>query len=216
MTQIKRLPIELLRNMPLDKQSEYIFKYHALCTKKYDWFVRPKKGEAYYTLGERPKLQAGVEVFNCNWTPEQWNTRPYRHFYNPVQDAVYESFARYDLPSLDDYGYGWSREDSLILKNGKPWYYGMFRDNGGNTSAHWWVESGDIWITHNGSHTHYYGINQKHKQGGTFMMVVEVKKPIIEPIMKAAKAMDKPKYKGVYQPFIDRLIELYGLNRTQI
>lgn len=26
MTQIKRLPIELLRNMPLDKQSEYTIK----------------------------------------------------------------------------------------------------------------------------------------------------------------------------------------------
>lgn len=211
---IKHIPILLLRNLPIKKQSEYIFKYHKLCTRKYDWFVRPFEDNAYYVKGELPKLESGTEVFDCNWTTEQWNTLPYRHFYNPIQNAVYTSYARYGLQPLSEYGYGWKREDSMIKKNGDVWYYGMFRDN--DVSAHWWVESGDIWITYGSSHTHYYGESKKHAQGGTFSSVLDVKSPMIEPIMKAAKTLNKAKYKGFYKPFIDHLVELYGLNRTQI
>jgi len=213
-TQIKRIPTDLLRSLPRQNQADYIAKYHALCTQKYDWYVRESGGGAYYSNGDIPILQGGDEAFDCNWTPEQWHLRPYRYFYNPVQGAIYKSYARYGLPSLSEYHYGWKREDSLILKNGQPYYYGMFRD--GDTSAHYWPQTGDIWITHNGSHTNYYGASDKHTQGGTFSTVTDVKKPMTEPIMTAAKKMNRAKYNGLYAPFIERLVELYGLNHTQI
>lgn len=216
MTKIKRIPTDLLRRLPRENQADYIAKYHALCTQKYDWYVRESGGGAYYSNGDVPILQGGDEAFDCNWTPEQWHLRPYLYFYNPVQGAIYKSYARYGLPPLSEYHYGWKREDSLILKNGQPYYCGMFRDNGGNTSAHWFVERDDIWIMHNGSYTYYYGASGHHTQGGTFSTVTDVKKPETEPIMAAARAMNTAKYKGVYKPFIERLIELYGLNKTQI
>lgn len=219
MTQIKRIPVELLRQLPRENQAEYIAKYHALCTQKYDWLVRPFSDyneQSFYAKGERPITSVWSEIFDCNWTPEQWHTRPYRYLYNPIQDAWYESYARLGLAPLSEYDYGHKREDSLILKNGQPHYYGMFRDNGGNVSAHWFVDRDDIWIMHNGSHTHYYGASGEHTQGGTFSSVVGVKNPLIEPVMKAAKAMNTAKYKGVYKPFIERLVTLYKLNETQI
>lgn len=217
MTQIKRKypPVSELERCEPRLRTRLIFRWHALQTEKMRWFVRPQhmSDKAYYCGGERPTPE-WHEVFDCDWTPAEWATKPYKYVYNPIQDATYAYYARYGLPSLADYGYGWAREDSLILKNGEPHYYGMFRDN--DVSAHYYVESGDIWITYNGSHTHYYGESDRHTQGGTFSTVADVKKPSIEPVMKAAKALSKAKYKGVYAPFIDRLVELYGLNRTQI
>lgn len=213
MKDIRFINLDQLENYEPKFRISLIRRYHSLYTQKYRWFVRPLKGRAYYCNGERPN-EIGVEIFDCDWTPEQWDTRPYRHFYNPIQDAWYESYARHGLPPLSEYNYGYGREDSLITKNGKPWYYGMFRD--GNTSAHYWVESDDIWITHKGSHTNYYGASGKHTQGATFSTTVDVKKPLTEPIMAAAKALNKRKFNGVYRPFIDKLVELYGLNHTQI
>lgn len=219
MTQIKRIPIDLLRSLPYQNQADYIAKYHALCTQKYDWFIRPFSDyneQSFYAKGEMPIASVWSEIFDCNWTPEQWSRRPYRYLYNPIQDAWYESYARYGLPPLSEYNYGYKREDSLILKNGQPFYYGMYRDNGGNTSAHWFVDRDDIWILHNGSHTHYYGASGRHTQGAMFSQITDVKKPLTEPIMRAAKAMNTAKYNGIYTPFIERLVELYGLNHTQI
>lgn len=216
MTEIKRLPIELLRQLPRKNQADYIAKYHALCTEKYDWYVRENNGNVYYANGDRPELTVGDTVFDCNWTPEQWRSRPYMTYIHEGNGSLYEHYARYGLEPLSIYHYGWKREDSLITKDGEPIYYGMFRHNSDNLSAHWWAESGDIWIAYNGSHTHYYGMSDRHTQGATFSSVTDVKKPLIEPIMKAAKALNVAKYEGVYKPFIDRLVELYGLNRTQI
>lgn len=102
------------------------------------------------------------------------------------------------------------------MKDGEPIYYGMYRHNGDNLSAHWWADKNDVWILHNGSQTNYYGESDRHTQGATFSTVEAVKKPLIEPVMKVAKALNVAKYKGVYTPFIDRLVELYGLNHTQI
>ena len=216
MTQIKLLPFDLLHNIPRENQADYIAKYHALCTEKYDWYVRERNGGVYYANGERPVLTAGATVFDCNWTPEQWNTRPYMTYIHEGNGSLYEHNARFGLEPLSIYHYGWKREDSLVVKDGEPIYYGMYRHNGDSLSAHWWPESGDIWTTYNGSQTNYYGASDKHTQGATFSTVTDVKKPAIEPVMKAAKALNRVKYKGVYKPFIDRLVELYGLNETQI
>lgn len=216
MAQIKRIPIELLRQLPRKNQADYIAKYHALCTEKYDWYVRERNGGAYYANGERPELAIGDTAFDCNWTPEQWHTRPYMTYIHEGNGSLYEHYARFGLEPLSIYHYGWKREDSLVMKDGEPIYYGMYRHNGDNLSAHWWVGSGDIWITYNDSQTNYYGASDKHTQGATFSTVADVKKPAIEPVMKAAKAMNVAKYKGVYKPFINRLVELYGLNETQI
>lgn len=214
MTRIKRLPFDILRNIPRENQADYIAKYHALCTEKYDWFVRPRKGEVYYANGERPELAVGDTAFDCNWTPEQWPSRPYKAYIHEGNGALYEHYARYGLEPLSIYHYGWKREDSLVMKNGEPIYYGMYRHNGDSLSAHYWSDKNDIWITYNGSHTHYW--NGRHTQGATFSTVEDVKKPMIEPSMKAAKAMNVAKYKGMYAPFIAKLVEVYGLNETQI
>lgn len=206
----------MLRSLPRDKQADYLAKYHALCTQKYDWFVRESNGVVYYANGERPKLASGDVAFDCNWTPEQWCSRPYMTYIHEGNGSLYEHYARYGLAPLSEYHYGWKREDSLLTKDGAPIYYGMFRHNGDNLSARWWTESGDIWILHNGSQTNYYGASDQHTQGATFSMVEDVKNPSIEPVMKAAKAMNVAKYNGLYGPFIAKLVEVYGLNKTQI
>lgn len=208
----KYLPTELLRNYP----SKYILGYHALCTHKYDWAVHPKGDSMYYCNGERPHLNVGDLVYDCNWTPEQWSKRPYKSYIHEGNGSLYEHYARYGLEPLSIYHYGGKREDSQVTKDGEPIYFGMHRHNSDNLSAHWWRESSDIWILHNGSQTNYYGASDKHTQGATFSSIEDVEKPLIEPAMKAAKAMNVAKYNGLYAPFIAKLVEVYGLNETQI
>lgn len=133
---------------------------------------------------------------------------------HPITGEIVEHYARYGLPPLSEYSYGYKREDALMTVGGEPRYMAMFRHNESDTSAYWWCENDSIWITQGSSNTHYDAGH--HRQGATFSTVIPTKKPIIEPVMKAAKALNGAKYGGFYRPFIEKLIEVYGLNATQL
>lgn len=200
-------------NLSLQRDGR-ILAYHRICEKNYDWRVVPNDDAMYYIDGDMPKLEPGMVVFNCNWTPDQWSTTPYKSYLHPINGKVVKHYARYGLPPLSEYSYGYKREDALVTVNGNIHYMAMFRHNESDISAYWWLEDDSIWITQGGSHTHYdSGI---HRQGATFNTIEPTKKPIVEPIMKAAKALNSAKYGGFYRPFIEKLIEIYGLNATQI
>src|SRR5690554_4311248 len=84
-------PPDLSRYAPRVRAS-MIRRWHALQTERRDWFVCPQHiefGRAYYCDGERPQVD-WHEVYDCNWTPEQWRSRPYKRVYNPVLDATFE------------------------------------------------------------------------------------------------------------------------------
>lgn len=206
---MKFVPFELLERMP--HYFEYLSKYRTLCTRKYDWWVRLDLGLDYYVNGERPIVD-DAEVFNCNWTPEKWNLEPYVYIRRQGNEII--KYAREGLEPLDKYSYGWKREDSKVVKNGEVIYYGLFRS--GDVSAHYFVDSGDIWVVWGSSHTNYYGASGTHTQGALFSQVKPIKKPLNEPVMKAAIKLNAQKNKGFYKPFVDRLVELYDLNRSQI
>lgn len=200
-------------NLSLQRDGR-IIAYHRICEKNYDWRVVPNDDAMYYFDGDMPKLEPGMVVFNCNWTPEQWSTTPYKSCLHPIAGKIVKHYARYGLPPLSEYSYGYKREDALVTVGEKPHYMAMFRHNESDISAYWWLEEDSIWITQGGSHTHYD--SGSHRQGATFSTVKPTKNPIVEPIMKAAKSLNSAKYNGFYKSFIEKLIDVYGLNATQI
>lgn len=216
MTESKRkyIPLALFERMSRRNKNTLIPKYHTLCEKKYDWRVNPARGSMYYCNGDRPTLMRGDTVYCCNWTPETWDSVPYKAYIHPSTGELIEHYARHGLPSLAEYGFGYKQEDSRITSNGRTIYYGMYRDNGANLSAHYFVNDDAFLILVNGSQTEY--VRGKHIQGASFSRRKEVAKPLPDFAMRAAKAMNTQKYKGVYAEFITRLVQIYGLNETQI
>src|SRR5699024_761905 len=77
----------------------------------------------------------GVEIFDCEWVPDEWNTHPYRYFYNPVQESLYTSYARQGLPPLSEYSYGYKREDSIVLRDNEIYF--VYFSIAGKMSV-WW------------------------------------------------------------------------------
>lgn len=207
------LPIESLERYAPKVRLSLIRRYHALYTQKYRWFVRPLSERAYYCDGERPN-EIGEEIFDCDWTPNQWNTRPYRHFYNPVQDAWYESYARYGLPSLAEYDYGHTREDYLITRNGEPWRY-FYSENG--MWAWWFPHDKTLEVVNNGFYTRAH-VDGTFNQGRFSEVYSEKPSKSVDtaPVMAVARKMNAKKFDGAYQPVIDRLVEVFNLNETQI
>lgn len=205
---------------PLERYSpkvraSLIRRYHALYTYKYDWFVRQVNEASFYCNGERPDV-AGAEIFNCNWTNDTWYTVPYKHFYNPIQGVWYTSYARQGLPPLAEYNFGYTREDSIVMKDGSL-HFVYFSEG---TKYVWWSPNDDrfaLKLVHDGWYTLAHSTDDGYTfEEGTFMHTKPVKKPNIDTVMKVAKRMNAKKYRGVYRPLIDKLVEIYGLNSSQI
>lgn len=192
-----------------------IKRYHALYTQKYDWFVRPYFDVPFYCNGERPDILS-AEVFDCNWTPNVWDTVPYRYFRSPGSRSLYKSYAKQGLPTLAEYDYGYTRRDSLITIDDVPHFVYFSEDN----KYVWWHPNETKYalkVTYDGWQTYAYVNDDGYTfEEGTFSHMKAVKNPNIDTVMKVAKLMNAKKYRGAYQPLIDKLIEVYGLNRTQI
>lgn len=206
-------PPDLSRYAPRVRAS-MIRRWHALQTERRDWFVCPQHiefGRAYYCDGERPQVD-WHEVYDCNWTPEQWRTRPYKRVYNPVLDATFEYYAKYGYPPLSEYGYGYTRRDWLVTKDGKPHQYFFY-----DSCDYWaWCFPCDdtLKVFSNGIYVTRY-IDGTYSQG-TFTTQEPVKKPASELISAVAKRMNAKKYEGAFDPVIDRLVTVYGIRKDQL
>lgn len=188
--------------------------YHHKLAQKHRWFVRPLigHGRSYYCDGDLPQL-GGIEIFDCDWTPDQWATRPYRHFYNPVQAIHYASYTVPGLPTLDEYGYGYTRRDSLITRDGETWR----KDFHGDQQLVLWtlcddtqplsIDNRGIWTTAKPDGTFTQG---------TFTAQEVTKKPNIDAIIPVVKAMRSAKYEGFYEDLAQHLIETFKIPSTRI
>lgn len=185
-------------------------RHHRELTKKHRWLVR-SLDDYFYCDGDRPEIPA-VEILDCDWTPEQWYTRPFRHFYNPVQEAWYVSYAEQGLPPLSEYDYGFSRVETLILKNGNPFKY-YFAKNGKYASWAIEYEGSPIYTMVNGVYTKNYG--GKVTQG-TFGHEDEVKSADTSFVIPVIRELQKNKYSGFYGKLVDEIIVRLEVPRNLI
>lgn len=214
------VPTEALDRYAPKVRASLIRRYHALYTKKYRWFVRPFQDQAFYCDGEIPQID-GAEIFDCNWTPDRWHDTPYKYFYNPHQKAWYKSYAREGLPSLSEYGYGYNREDYKVTKNDEFYSYSFPSANNVDSFGYvWWYELNGkrtLKVVLGGLHTYAYDDGTFFQ--GSFSELGEakpLKKVDNSAAMTLAKRMNGRKYKGAYEPLINEMIRVFGLNRTQI
>lgn len=179
--------------------------YHRNLTERHRWFVRTL--DDYFYCDDFPTIP-GAEVFDCNWTPDEWNIRPYRHFYNPIQDAWYTSYAREGLPTLREYDYGYTREDSKILRNGTV--YAIRFSTYGKMMVHWApLDVGSpLTISYKGIYSRSY--NEELSQG-TFMHCVPVKRVDPNVLIPVIREITKAKYEGVYEDVSEEIIYRFGV-----
>lgn len=191
--------------------------YHKEQTALHDWFVRPqhvsKEKSSYYCDGELP-LVDWDEVFNCNWTPDKWNKEPYKYVYNPITDTLFKYYGRYGLPTLEEYGYGYTREDWLVTANDEPHQY--FYLNNRNPFVSIWCFPCDntLKVVCNDIHIHLNSDGSFSE--GTFMNQCITSNPSIDIILKVIKLMNNKKYEGSFKPVIEKLIDVFKINRSQI
>lgn len=188
-------------------RSNLIKEYHRKLTQRHRWFVRSLDDYFYCDGEERPSIP-GVEIFDCDWTPEEWNTRPYRHFYNPIQEAWYRSFAHEGLPPLCKYDYGYVREDSKIMRDDETYF---IRFNiPGRMVVNWSPldEGSSLTIVYKGVYSRYYGgvISQ-----GVFEYCNPVKKAKADVIIPVIREIIKEKYNGVYIDVSRVIIERFDI-----
>ena len=185
--------------------------YHRKLTEKHRWYVR-SLDDYFYCDGERPNIPA-VEIFDCDWSPDEWDKRPYRHFYNPIQKAWYESYAHEGYPPLSEYDYGFTREDSLVLRNGEPFVY-YFRIHG-KMAAEWrpMDEGSPLRLMYNGIHSRAY--NDEIKQG-VFMDCEPVKKTNSDVITPILRELYKKKYRDFYNNMAKEIIKRFNIPSNQI
>lgn len=185
--------------------------YHRRLTEKHRWFVR-SLDDYFYCDGDRPDLPA-VEIFDCDWTPSEWDSRPYRHFYNPVQLAWYTSYAREGLPPLSEYSYGYTRENSLILRNGKPFSI-RFTING-RMAVNWHPmnEGRPLSVMYDGIYSRAY--NDEISQG-IFSHWDPVKRTESSELIPVIREITKKKYQDIYKDLANEIIERFNVPRNEI
>ena len=179
--------------------------YHRKLTERHRWFVRTL--DDYFYCDDFPNIP-GAEVFDCDWSPDEWNIRPYRHFYNPIQDVWYTSYAREGLPPLSDYDYGYTREDSKVLRDGKEFF--VYFNMGGNMTVRWSPlnEGSPLRVMCKGVITRSNG---KEITQGTFMHEEPTDKPVDNVLIPVILEIRKEKYRGVYEEVSNEIIERFGV-----
>lgn len=212
---IPQSTLDTLKRYDYKVRQRILKQYHNKLRVKHNWLVRGLKNDLpyyFYCDGELPQLE-GVEIFDCNWTPEEWNTKPYRYFYNPVQKAMYKSYAHHSTPSLDEYDYSFNRGDCMITKNDKLHF--MYFNNGTNY-ARWELDYDlqALTVIHNGFYSVSY--NNGEMLQGTHSSKEKVKKVDDSRIIPVLKQMNNKKYNGVYNEMIEEVIARFGVPRNRL
>lgn len=204
-------PREVFDRYAMRTRYNLISGYHRKLTSKHRWYVRSLT-DYYYCDGDRP-ADEGVEIFNCDWTPDVWDSVPYRHFYNPVDGVWYADYAKQGLPTLHEYGYGYRREDSLITRGGERHFVYFVK---GNTFV-WWHpndNSRPLKVVHDGLYSQVYADGSITQ--GIFSSQEGVKQAIQEPLISAIMEMRKKHYRGFYDDLATEIIERFGVSRNRL
>ena len=192
-------------------RNKLIRGYHRKLTERHRWLVRSLT-DYFYCDGDMPDLPA-VEIFDCDWTPEQWSTRPYRYFYNPIQGAWYTSYAREGLPPLSEYDYGFTREDSLILRAGEPFFVRFYQY--GSMAVSWSPidEGSPLSVMYKGVYSRSY---KNTISQGTFSHCNPVKRSDSNVLIPVIKEITKDKYRNIYKDVSEEIIERFGVPRNSL
>lgn len=214
MTIIKNIPIDIFNGMSSINKSILIPKYHKLCTEKYDWLVRDHNNNTtYYIKGDLPDLIDGICVYDCNWNPDDWDNKPYKYYKKPFTNIIVNHYARYGLPTLNEYDYGYTREDCLVTENNTAVFYAI-QSNVTGDYAYWDIKKNTLTMNISGYYVDYY--NGVFNEGCSFSSKKDVKHGNSELVLKLCKKINNRKFKNLYQPFIEKLIEVYKINKSQI
>lgn len=200
-------PLEVFERYEPRVQFNLIRGYHRKMAAKHRWFIREFEGDCYYMDGdELPKIDAvSYEIFDCWWTPTEWNIRPY--IYRIFNDVVTEEYrAERSLPFPDNHvglTVGYRRNGEWIWK-----YY----DEGMRT----FHRTKEGWYTlNNGIYTRYYASDGRILIG-TFGNEIPVKGVLNGEILPVLKGMKAKKWRGFYDDDIEHVLQTVSIDRRYL
>lgn len=189
-----------------------IHKYHEQMTEKHDWFVREFEGDSYYVDGELPIIP-WAEIINCNWTQDKWDKEPFSYYYNPNENVIYKEFRNMTALPFPNDAYG---ENKHVVKKmrGNDIYFMHYKEGWGGRSALWDIDNDWIqFITKDHIWLNYY---QGKLKRGKFINQKSVKNFDQYELIPILRKMNHKKFNGFYDEFVNYVVELFDVNRTQI
>lgn len=178
--------------------------YHRKMAAKHRWFIREFNGGSYYMDNDKlPRVDAQFyEIFDCGWSPEEWDTRPFK--YNVTTTSVTEEYrAERSQPFPIDY-----EGQTVGYRRSGNWTLKIYDENG-----RYFVRGEEGWHTNNnGIYTRY-----SEKTGeitvGTFGNEIAVKKVFDKEVLPVLRGMKAVKWRGFYDEDIEYVLSTANLDR---
>lgn len=206
------------------EQFYYIKDLHKKYSDAYDWFVKPYKinnqdTKPYYCKGELPKELYG-EVINCNWDKENWNIEPWEYRINPNSITGKDIVEVYKSQRSDKHGHGYNSEEiggkRLGTRNwGTKFLIGGMGEkvtvwgNKDEKELHMSVRKGDKSI-----------VTDLLKDGsfttGVFLYREKKERVEDEYVLPVLRELKKKKYKGFYNDLYNFIVEVTGVNTSDL
>ena len=197
-------PREVLDRYAPTVRFNIINGYHRKLASKHRWYVREWEGDFYYTDGDDLPTVEG-EMFDCRWSPAEWNTRPYK--YNVTNGMVTEEYRSFSAkPWPDDY-----LSSAIGYRRNGEWLMKIYNDG-----KRWFVRDKHGW------HTNYCGFYVRYSEvtgeltAGKFSNMKLVKTAPDKEILPVLRGMKSVKWRGFYDEDVEHVAKIAKVDRRYL
>jgi len=190
-------------------QNNLINGYHQRMTVKYDYFVRFQLNNErpFYTnstLDEVATELDNIEVINCNWIAEKWNTVPWQ-YYITIGD-IYEEYQG-ENSYLFSHGYN---GPPIGNRKDNEWYFKYFE---GKNCTYWRDRNSKESTWHLRYGNQYVNLHNDSFSVGIFGHTKDTKDAPVDLIIPLLRQMNTKKWNGFYDDEIEFILEQTGIER---